>query len=312
MPLATANGLSIAYERAGDPAGTPMLLVMGLGMPLSMWPDAFVEGLAREGFSLTLFDNRDVGRSQRISGAPLPNPLGAIGKVMLGMKVRGVYTLEDMADDAAGLMTALGIARAHVVGMSMGGMIAQVMASRHAARVASLTSVMSTSGNPWASLGRPRALQAILHPPPDPRDHEAAAAHLESVLRIIGSRRYPASAEVMRTLCRRVVERGLDAEGAKRQLFAILASGDRRAALGTVRVPTLVIHGEDDPLLRLSASRDIARHVPGAKLMAVAGMAHDLPLELTPMLVQAIADHCRAADAAVGVPGADSAAPEVP
>jgi pimeloyl-ACP methyl ester carboxylesterase len=206
-----------------------------------------------------------------------------------------------MADDAAGLMTALGLERAHVVGMSMGGMIAQVMASRHAGRVRSLTSIMSTSGNPWASLGKPRALQAILHPPPDPRDLEAAAAHLETVLRIIGSQRFPAPAEVMVPLCRRVVERGLDAEGAKRQLFAILASGDRRAALGTVRAPTLVIHGEDDPLLRIGASRDIARHVPGAKLLAVEGMAHDLPLELTPMLVKAIADHCRAADAGAGV-----------
>jgi proline iminopeptidase len=271
---------------------------MGLGMPLSLWPDAFVEGLAREGFALTLFDNRDVGRSQRIPAAPLSNPLLAIGRVMLGLKVSGIYTLEDMAQDTAALMTAIGLPSAHVIGMSMGGMIAQVLAARHPDRVRSLTSIMSSSGNPYASLGKTRALQAILHPPPDPRDVEAAAAHLKNVLRIIGSRRYPASDALLDSLCRRVVERGLDVEGARRQLFAILASGDRRAALATIRAPTLVIHGVDDPLLRVGASRDIARHVAGAKLMEVEGMAHDLPLELTPMLVKAIAEHCCAAEAA--------------
>lgn len=296
MPFARANGVDLAYEVRGDPAAPPVLFVMGLGMPLTLWPDAFVDGIVAAGFRAVLFDNRDVGQSQRIEGEPLGSALWAIGKVFMGFPVRGVYTIEDMADDADGLLAALAIPKAHVVGMSMGGMIAQALASRHPARVASLTSIMSTSGYPRASVGNPKALRAILQLPPDPKDLGAVARHLEHVLRVIGSERFPPDDAVMKDLCRRVAERGLDPQGATRQLFAILASGDRRESLGRIGAPTLVIHGSDDPLLPVEGSRDIARHVPDAELWVVDGMAHDLPGPLVPALVERIAAHCRAAN----------------
>lgn len=295
MPFVRANGVDLAYEVRGDPAAPPLLLVMGLGMPLSLWPDAFVDGLVAAGFRAVLFDNRDVGQSQRIEGEPLGSALWAIGKVFMGFPVKGVYTIEDMAEDAAGLLAALGIPKAHVVGMSMGGMIAQSLASRHPARVASLTSIMSTSGHPRASVGSPKALRAILQLPPDPKDLGAVARHLEHVLRVIGSERFPPDDAELKAVCGRVAERGLDPQGATRQLFAILASGDRRESLKHINAPTLVIHGSDDPLLPVEGSRDVARHVPGAELWVVDGMAHDLPGPLVPALVERIAAHCRAA-----------------
>jgi pimeloyl-ACP methyl ester carboxylesterase len=297
MSVATANGVSLAYELRGPPDGPPLVLVMGLGMPLALWPDAFVDGFAAEGFRVVLFDNRDAGWSQRIEAPPPGNPFVAIAKSLMGLAVRGVYTLEDMADDTAGLLDALGIARAHVVGMSMGGMIAQSLAARHPARVASLTSVMSSSGNARVSMGRPRAIRAILQPPPNPRDLASVARHLEHVLRVIGSRTHPADDALLKAICRRVAERGLDPRGAQRQLFAILASGDRRRDLARITAPTLVIHGNEDPLLKPAASRDIAAHVHGAKFFEIEGMGHDLPAPLIPGLVAMIASHCRAAGA---------------
>lgn len=294
MPVAHANGIDLAYEVKGDPSAPPVLLVMGLGMPLSLWPDAFVDGLVAAGFRVVLFDNRDVGHSERIEGEPLGSALWAIGKVFMGFPVRGVYTIEDMAADADGLLQALAIPKAHVIGMSMGGMIAQSLASRHPARVASLTSIMSTSGYPRASVGNPRALRAILQLPPNPKDLEAVARHLEHVLRVIGSERFPPDEAVLKAVCKRVAERGLDPQGASRQLFAILASGDRRESLKHINAPTLVIHGSDDPLLPVEGSRDIARNIPGATLWVVDGMAHDLPAPLVPGLVERIVAHCRA------------------
>jgi proline iminopeptidase len=295
MPAAHANGIDLAYEVRGDPSAPPVLLVMGLGMPLALWPDAFVDGLVAEGFRVVLFDNRDVGRSERIEGEPVGSALWAIGKVFMGFPVRGVYTIEDMAADADGLLGALAMPKAHVIGMSMGGMIAQALAAGHPARVGSLTSIMSTSGYPRVSVGSPRALRAILQLPPDPKDLEAVARHLEHVLRVIGSERFPPDEAVLKAVCRRVAERGLDPQGASRQLFAILASGDRRESLKRINAPTLVIHGSDDPLLPVEGSRDIARNIPGAALWVVDGMAHDLPAPLVPALVERIVAHCRTA-----------------
>ncbi|MBK8321236.1 MAG: alpha/beta fold hydrolase [Betaproteobacteria bacterium] len=293
MPLARANGIDLAYEVKGDPSAPPVLLIMGLGMPLALWPDAFVDGLVASGFRVVLFDNRDVGLSRRIESADLGNALWAIGKAFMGFPVHGVYTIDDMADDAAGLLEALAIPKAHVVGMSMGGMIAQAMAARHAPRVASLTSIMSTSGSPRVSMGNPRALRAVLQLPPNPKDLEAVARHLEHVLRTIGSERYPPDEAELKAVCKRVAERGLDPQGSSHQLFAILASGDRRASLKRINAPTLVIHGVDDPLLPVEGSRDIAENIAGAELWEVEGMAHDLPGPLIPALVVRIAAHCR-------------------
>jgi proline iminopeptidase len=283
------------------------VLVMGLGMPLVSWPDAFVDGLVTRGFYVVCFDNRDCGHSAKLAGGPPPNLPLAIGRALLRLKVRAPYALLDMAKDVTGLLDALGIARAHVAGVSMGGMIGQVMAARFPDRVTSLTSIMASSGNPRVSLGRPAALRAILRRP-DAHDVDSVVAHLVGVLGVIGSPGFATDPALVRGLCERVVCRGYHPAGTARQLLAILATGDRRTELAQVRAPTLVIHGTHDPLLPVAAGRDTAQHVPGARLLEIEGMGHDLPPALMPRIVDAIALHCRAAEAAA--PGSTmSAAP---
>lgn len=295
MPTATANGLTLAYETSGEPDAPPLVLLMGLGMPLVFWPDAFVDGLAATGFRVVRFDNRDCGHSAKVRSGPIPYIPLAIGRSLLGLRVRAPYTLDDMAADAAGLLDALGIHRAHLVGVSMGGMIAQVMAARWPQRVASLTAIMSSSGNPRVSLGRLSVVRAILRRPHDPNDADAVIAHLVHLFGVIGSPGFATDAELLRRSCERVARRGYYPAGTARQLLAILASGDRRRDLARISAPTLVIHGTHDPLLPPSAGRDIAEHIPDAKLMLIDGMGHDLPPALTPRLVATIAAHCRAA-----------------
>jgi proline iminopeptidase len=270
---------------------------MGLGMPLVFWPDAFVEGLAASGFHVVRFDNRDCGHSEKIRAGRLPNIPFAIGRALARLPVRSPYSLDDMGADAMGLLDALAIPRAHFVGVSMGGMIGQVIAARHPERVTSLTSIMSSSGNPRVSLGRMRAVRAMLRRPRDPGDVDAVVAHLVGLFGVIGSPGFATDAELLRRNCERVARRGYYPMGTARQLLAILASGDRRGGLAKIRAPTLVIHGVNDPLLPAAAGRDTAQHIPGAKLMLIDGMGHDLPPALTPRLVAAIAAHCRAAEA---------------
>ena len=296
MPTAGANGLTLAYELHGHPAASPLVLVMGLGMPLVFWPDAFVAGLAAKGFRVLCFDNRDCGHSERLAGAPRPNLALAIGRSLLRLKVRAPYSLDDMARDVTGLLDALGIACAHVVGVSMGGMIGQVMAARFPDRVTSLTSIMASSGNPRVSRGRPAAMRTLLSRP-DPNDIDAIVDHFVAVFGVIGSPGYASDPLQLRSLCERVARRGYYPAGTARQLLAILAAGDRRAELARVRAPTLVIHGTQDPLLPVAAGRDTARHIPGARLLELEGMGHDLPTALLPAVVDAIAQHCRAAEA---------------
>jgi proline iminopeptidase len=296
MPTATANGLTLAYETSGEPGRPAMLLVMGLGMPLVFWPDAFVDGLAASGFQVVRFDNRDCGHSSKMPHGPLPNVLVAIGRALMRLRVRAPYTLEDMADDAAGLLDALGIAQAHVVGVSMGGMIAQALAANRPERVVSLTSIMSSSGNPRVSLGRMGVIREVLRRPARPDDEAAVIAHLQHLFGVIGSPGFATDAELLRGLSERVARRGYYPKGTARQLLAILASGDRRRDLGKIRAPTLVVHGTHDPLLPAAAGRDTARHIPAARLMLIDGMGHDLPPALTPRLVAEIAAHCRAAE----------------
>jgi pimeloyl-ACP methyl ester carboxylesterase len=296
MPTVEANGLTLAYEIHGDSAASPLVLVMGLGMPLVLWPDAFVDGLLASGFHVVCFDNRDCGRSEKFARGPRPNLPLAIGRSLLGLKVRAPYTLDDMAKDVTGLLDALGIARAHVVGVSMGGMIAQVMAARFPGRVTSLTSIMASSGNPHVSLGKPAALRALLRRP-DPHDIDAVIAHLVGVFGVIGSPGFVTDPALLRGMCERVARRGYYPAGTARQLLAILAAGDRRPELARIRAPTLVIHGMQDPLLPIAAGRDTARYILGARLLEIEGMGHDLPPALTPQIVDVIAKHCRAAEA---------------
>ena len=293
MPTVPANGISIAYETSGPAGGSPLVLVMGLGMPLVFWPDALVEGLEKAGYRVIRLDNRDCGLSSRIEGGPhTPIPV-AMARAVLGMEVPAPYTLADMAGDVLGLLDALGVERAHVVGASLGGMVAQVLAARSPRRVASLVSIMSGSGNPFVSVARPRALSAILHRPERPGDADYVTDYLVHVMGVIGSTRHPADPALLREHCARVARRGYDHHGIARQMLAMLASGDRRAEIATIRAPTLVIHGDDDPLIPRSAGREVARLVPAAKLLELEGMGHDLPAELIPGIVTAIASHCR-------------------
>ena len=305
MPTVEANGLELAYELSGDPTASPLVLVMGLGMPLVFWPDAIVDGLVAGEFHVVRFDNRDCGHSEKFPRGPRPNLPLAIGRALLRLKVRAPYTLGDMAQDVTGLLDALKIARAHVVGVSMGGMIAQVLAARFPERVTSITSIMASSGNPRVSLGKPAALRALLRRP-DPHDVEAVIKELVSLFGVIGSPGFATDPALLRTMCERVVLRGLYPAGTARQLLAILAAGDRRGELARIRAPALVIHGAQDPLLPIAAGRDTARHIPGARMIEFAGMGHDLPPALTPQIVDAIVQHCRAAEARAGAGAGDA------
>ncbi|GAB4473993.1 MAG: alpha/beta hydrolase [Burkholderiaceae bacterium] len=299
MPAA-ANGLTLDYESFGDPAAPALLLIMGLGMPALAWPDEFVDALVAVGFRVVRFDNRDCGRSTKLRGAPRPSVPQAIARALLRLPVHAPYTLDDMAADTVGLLDALGIGRAHLVGASLGGMIAQVVAARYPERAASLVSIMSSTGNPHprVAFGRPRALRAILSRPPDPNDIDRVVDHLVHVLGTIGSPGFPIDQRLLRDRLERVARRGWYPAGTMRQLLAVLASGDRRPLLARIVAPTLVIHGRDDPLVPLAAGEDTARTIPGARLEVIDGMGHDLAPGVLPMLAEKIVRFCRGVEQA--------------
>jgi len=293
-----ANGLTLEYESLGDPAAPPILLIAGLGLQLIAWPDAFCQGLVDRRFRVIRFDNRDCGLSSKVRVRRQPKLAAALAAAWLRLPVRAPYTLEDMADDAVGLLAALAIPRAHVVGLSMGGMIAQVVAATYPERVLSLTSIMSSSGRRKVSQPRPDAKRAVLSKPIDPDDPESVVQHLVRVFGVIGSPGYPTDRHELHAQITRIVRRGYYPAGVTRQLVAIIASGNRSSLLRKITAPTLVIHGADDPLIPVEAGRDTARHIAGARLMVIPGMGHDLAPGLQPILVDAIAAHCRDAEAA--------------
>ncbi|HZD66548.1 MAG TPA: alpha/beta fold hydrolase [Acidimicrobiales bacterium] len=294
MPSVQANGIHIEYEELGEVDDPALVLIMGLSGQLIWWDDAFCEALVARGFRVIRFDNRDVGRSARFDGARRPD----LAALMAGDAGTASYTLEDMADDTAGLLEALGVEAAHVVGASMGGMIAQVLAIRHPRLVRSLCSIMSTTGA--RDVGQPSraALEVLLRPPAGTRE-EYVAASVEAS-RVIGSPGFPADEEAVGLRAARSWDRGYSPEGVARQLAAILASPDRTAALGHLLVPTLVIHGEEDPLVDPSGGRATARAVPGAELVMVPGMGHDLPVGAWDRIVEAIAANASRAAPSVG------------
>ena len=297
MPLVAANGLQIDAEVHGEPGAPVILLIMGLGMPAALWPDAVVQALTGAGYRVVTFDNRDAGGSTRLDSLPVPNVLRAIWRGLRRRPVSAPYTLDDMAADTVGMLDSLGIGRVHVVGASMGGMIGQVIAAKYPARVLSLTSIMSNSGNPERKIafGRWKALRAIIHRPPPPDDHEAVVRHLMRVFGVIGSPAFRHELESMRPLFERVARRGLYRAGTARQLLAILATGDRRPLLQGITAPTLVLHGADDPLVPIAAGVDIAANIPGARLEVIPGMGHDFPPGLMARIATRVAEHCRAA-----------------
>ncbi len=284
--------LHIEYESLGDPAHPAIVLIMGLGMQLMAWPDAFCQALVARGYRVIRFDNRDCGLSGRAPGKKRANLLLAMAASALGLPVRTPYTLEDMAGDAVGLMDRLGIDRAHIVGASMGGMIAQVLAAKFPQRVLSLTSIMSSSGNRRVSKPTKPARKVLLSRPADPKNPESVIEHLVEMFGVIGSPGYPSSREELRSRIGHSVRRAYEPAGTARQLLAIIASGDRRKLLRTISAPTLVLHGADDPLVPLAAGRDTAQNIPSATLQVIEGMGHDFPEALMPRLAQAIADHC--------------------
>ena len=281
--VARVNGMEIAYERMGDPSNPPLLLVMGLGMQLIHWDLELCEMFVDRGFHVIRFDNRDVGHSTKIA-APVPD----VRRAMLGLHVDAPYLLGDMADDAAGLLDHLGIQAAHIVGASMGGMIGQTLAIKHPERVLSLTSIMSTTGQ--RNVGRPKLRVWSVLVRRAPRQKQGFVDHFVRVFKMIGSRGFAFDEARIRELASATYERDHDAAGTGRQLAAILASGDRTAGLRSVRVPTTVIHGRDDPLVPFRGGRATAEAIPDARLIAIPGMGHDLPREVWPQVVDAVAE----------------------
>lgn len=279
MPYLMSNGIRIAYDTAGDRKNAPLLLIMGLGMQLTGWPDDFVEELVELGFYVIRFDNRDCGLSDKFDHAGTPNVPLTFLKHLVRWPLKSPYTLDDMATDALGVLKALGISKAHVVGASMGGMVAQILAARHPERVLSLTSIMSTSGRRGLP-GPTRAARAALFKRPAGSDRESLVEHGAFVFRVIGSPAYPTSDRQLRARIAASITRNLCPGGVARQMLAIAASGDRCALLASIRVPTLVIHGAADPLVPLAAGVDTAQLVPGARLEVIEGMGHDLPSQL--------------------------------
>lgn len=293
MPQIEANGVTLEYERHGNPNDTPLLLVMGLGAQLTLWPIELVEALTARGFHVIRYDNRDIGLSTKFSEHGVPNVRKLMLMRLMGLRAKLPYRLVDMADDGAALLARLGLGQAHVVGASMGGMIAQLMAVHHPERLLSLTSVMSTTGNPWLPRARPEALAAMLEPAPDSPTLEEVIPRGLRLARAIGSPGYPASEERLRDRIAQNFHRSFHPSGAARQLGAIIDDGDRRKRLRAVTAPTLVIHGEDDPLVPVQGGHDTAAHIPGAKLHTIPGMGHDLPLELVDTIADLIAGHAK-------------------
>lgn len=294
MPtLTTPNtGIELFYEVHGDPSHETILLVMGLGAQMTLWPDELVEALVGHGFQVIRYDNRDIGLSQKFEGAKAPKLGWQILRQKIGWPAKVPYTLEAMADDAAGLLTALGIEKAHVVGASMGGMIAQLTAINHPERLLSLTSIMSTTGNASIPMADKSAMEALVAPLKS-LDEEDLVAHGLNIARSIGSPGFPPDPERVRERTIMSSRRSVYPPGLPRQLAAIIDDGCRRSRLANVTAPTLVLHGEGDPLVKLEGGQDTAKHIPGAKLVTIPGWGHDLPPELIEPLTGHIAEHAR-------------------
>ncbi len=283
--------IDIAYEAFGDPQAAPMLLLMGLGTQMLGWPDAFCESLARRGLYVIRFDNRDIGLSTHLTDAPLPDVRGAL----MGRTASASYTLSDMSADTIGLLDALGLESAHLAGASMGGMIAQTAAIEHPRRVRSLTSIMSSTGDPSVGQATQRAMAALLSPPATTRAE--AIDRTVSIIDVIGSPGFELDETDLRWRTGLAYDRSNDPVGVGRQLVAIAASGDRTAALRSLSVPALVIHGADDPLVDVSGGRATAGAIPGAELVIYEGMGHHLPRALFAEIAWRIATLAQRADA---------------
>jgi pimeloyl-ACP methyl ester carboxylesterase len=288
-----ANGIELTYDTFGDAAAPPMVLIMGLASQMIAWDEGFCAALAERGFRVIRFDNRDVGLSTRLDHLGMPNVAQLLMAHMAGQPTRAAYTLSDMARDVVGLLDALGIDAAHVVGASMGGAIAQTLAIEHPRRMLSLCSIMATSGDPSLPPPTPEALQLLMTP--TPTDEDGYCRRYLKVMKVLRGPGFPLDEARDKERASQNFRRGIYPPGVARQMVAILASGSRKSALAHVRVPTLVIHGDADPLVPVECGIDVADTVPGAQRLIIEGMGHALPISLWPRIVAAIASHAAGA-----------------
>jgi pimeloyl-ACP methyl ester carboxylesterase len=289
MPRARANGIDLEYDTFGDPKAAPLLLVMGLGAQMISWDEVFCEQLAGRGFYVIRFDNRDIGLSTKMEAAGMPDVMAAFAG-----DPKPAYTLDDMADDAVGLLDALGIRAAHIVGASMGGFISQLIAINHPDRVLSLTSIMSGPSRNEGGVPPTPEASAVLFAKPPTTPEESIEMGMVGRRALVGSGD-PFDEAFERAKATRAVQRAWYPVGAGRQLLAILAAHPRLESLHGVRVPTLVIHGQDDILVPIENGRMVAAAVPGARMLEIAGMGHDLPKRVWPQVIDAIAETTRKA-----------------
>ena len=295
MAKITANGIQIEYDTFGYPDAKPLLLIVGLACQLIHWDEALCEELARRGHYVIRFDNRDAGLSTRFQEGGIPDIGQFIEARMKGEQIKSPYTIEDMADDAVGLLDALAIETAHICGMSMGGMIAQTIAIQHPRRVLSLISIYSETGNPALPPPTPEAMECLLSPPP--MEREANIAYTLDVWRTFSGPRFPLDELWHRNIAANSYDRAFYIEGVARQLAAVLTQKNRKPELGSIQVPVLVIHGTDDPLVPVEGGRDTAEAIPGAKLIIIEGMGHDLPHDgAWPQIFDAIVNHTQKID----------------
>lgn len=295
MRTARANGLDLVYETFGKPSDPAIMLIMGLGGQLVVWPDSFCEALAAGGYYVVRFDNRDIGLSSKLDHLGKPKLMRLGMAFTLRLPVRAAYTLNEMAEDTVGLMDALKIKTAHVVGISMGGMIAQLVAIRHPNRVRSLSLIMTNSGSRRVR-GPSMALQLRMIRRPAKLDRDGWVEHGVKTWRMIGSPGYPETEQDLIDKVARQVDRGLHPQGSARQTAAIMASPSRVPQLKRLKTPTLILHGKADPLVPVDAAYDLARHIPGARLEVIDGMGHDLPKALLPHIEHLILHHLKHAE----------------
>lgn len=289
-----ANGIGIEVDDQGLPSGEPLLLIMGLGMQLVGWPDELVQMLVSRGFRVIRIDNRDIGLSQHVDHLGVPNLPWAMLRYAMHLPVRAPYALADMAADALGVLDALGIARAHVCGASMGGMVAQHVAAQHPERVKSLTLLMTSSGSrhlPQASM----TVRRMLMSRPDGSDKAAVVAHMVRLLGVIGSPAYPSEPERLQRRLQTMVARSWHPAGTVRQMLAIAADGDRTALLARISAPTHVMHGGADVLVPVAAAHDLRSKIRGSTKDIIPGMGHDLPVPLLERLAQGMHDNAKRA-----------------
>jgi len=293
MPAIITNGIQIAYETFGSPDGQPLLLIIGLGGQMVQWDDDLCRDLASRGHYVIRYDNRDVGLSSKFDWAGTPDVSALAEKRMRGEGVKVPYTIADMADDAAGLLDALGINAAYICGMSMGGMIAQTFALRYPARVLGLISIYSTTGNPELRQATPAIMKVLTATVP--REREANIEHMVGVFRVLAGPGFPFDEVWTRKTMAASFDRSFCPQGMVRQLAAVLTQPNRKAALATVKAPTLVIHGIDDPLVPVEGGKDTAQAIPGSKMVLIEGMGHDLPHGgAWPRIVEEIITHTHA------------------